>query len=50
MEKEGEHNNEASPRQIVQRLYLKNTLHKKRAGGVPQGVGPEFKPHTAKNK
>jgi hypothetical protein len=24
--------------------YLKNTYHKKRAGGVAQVVGPEFKP------
>jgi hypothetical protein len=24
--------------------------HKKRAGGVAQGVGPEFKPQTAKKK
>jgi hypothetical protein len=24
--------------------YLKKTHHKKRAGGVAQGVGPEFKP------
>jgi hypothetical protein len=26
------------------RLYLKNTLHKNKAGGVAQGEGPEFKP------
>jgi hypothetical protein len=26
------------------RPYLKKTLHKKRDGGVTQGVGPEFKP------
>jgi hypothetical protein len=29
---------------------LKKTLHKKRAGGVPQGVGPEFKPQYRKKK
>jgi hypothetical protein len=27
-----------------ERPYLKKTLHKKRAGGVAAGVGPEFKP------
>jgi hypothetical protein len=30
--------------------YLKNTHHKKWAGGVTQGVGPEFKPHYQKKK
>jgi hypothetical protein len=29
--------------QIVQRPHLEKT-HQKRAGGVAQGVGPEFKP------
>jgi hypothetical protein len=28
----------------------KKTLHKKRAGGVAQGVGPEFKSQYCKNK
>jgi hypothetical protein len=33
------------------RPYLKkNPSQKKRAGGVAQGVGPEFKPSTAKKK
>jgi hypothetical protein len=32
------------------RPYLKNTHHKKRAGGVAQSVGPEFKPHYCKKK
>jgi hypothetical protein len=33
------------------RLYLKRTYHKKkRAGGVAQGVGPEFKPQYHKKK
>jgi hypothetical protein len=32
------------------RPYLKKTLHKKRAGGMAQGVDPEFKPHYCKNK
>jgi hypothetical protein len=26
------------------RPYLKKSHHKKRAGGVAQGLGPEFKP------
>jgi hypothetical protein len=29
---------------------LKKTHHKKRAGGGPQGIGPEFKPQHLKNK
>jgi hypothetical protein len=29
---------------------LENTHHKKGAGGVAQGVGPEFKSHYCKNK
>jgi hypothetical protein len=29
---------------------LEKTLHKKRAGGVAQGVGPEFKPQYHKKK
>jgi hypothetical protein len=36
------------------RSYLKKSLHKrkkkKKAGGVTQGIGPEFKPSTAKKK
>jgi hypothetical protein len=32
------------------RHILKKTLHKKRAGGVAQGVGPEFKPQYGKKK
>jgi hypothetical protein len=34
---------EASPGKQFSRPYLRKTLHKKRAGGVAQGVGPEFK-------
>jgi hypothetical protein len=30
------------------RPYLKNTQHTKRAGGVAQGIGPEFKPQYRK--
>jgi hypothetical protein len=29
---------------------LKTAIAKKRTGRVAQGVGPEFKPRTAKNK
>jgi hypothetical protein len=32
------------------RAYLKQTCHKKRAGGVSQGVSPEFKPQYYKKK
>jgi hypothetical protein len=31
-------------------LILKKTHHKKRAGGVAQGVGPKFKPQYCKKK
>jgi hypothetical protein len=30
------------------RPYLEKTHHKRRAGGVAQGVGPEFKPQYPK--
>jgi hypothetical protein len=32
------------------RPYLEKTLHKKRAGRVAQGVGPEFKSQYHKKK
>jgi hypothetical protein len=32
------------------RPHLEKIHHKKRAGGVSQGVGPEFKPQHYKNK
>jgi hypothetical protein len=32
------------------RSYLKKTHHKKRAGGMAQGVGPEFKPQYHKKE
>jgi hypothetical protein len=32
------------------RPYLEKTHHKKRAGGVAQDVGPEFKPQYHKKK
>jgi hypothetical protein len=28
--------------------YLENTYHKKKTDGIPQGVGPEFKPQDCK--
>jgi hypothetical protein len=34
--------------QIVREILSRKTLHKKRADGVAQGVGPEFKPQYAK--
>jgi hypothetical protein len=33
---------------VHETLPQKETLHKKRAGGVAQGVGPEFKPQYRK--
>jgi hypothetical protein len=41
---------EASPGKQYERTYLKKTHHKKRADGVVQGVGPEFKPQYHKKK
>jgi hypothetical protein len=32
------------------RPYLKNTRHKKKAGGVAQGIGLEYKPQYQKKK
>jgi hypothetical protein len=32
------------------RPYLEKTLHKKRAGGMVQGVGPEFSQYQKKKK
>jgi hypothetical protein len=34
----------SQPRQIVHEILSQKTHHKKRACGVVQGVGPEFKP------
>jgi hypothetical protein len=36
--------------QIVRKTLSQKTLHKKRASGVAQGEGPEFKPQYCKNK
>jgi hypothetical protein len=35
---------------VFMRPYLEKTHHKKRAGGVTQGVGSEFKPQYHKKK
>jgi hypothetical protein len=40
----------SQPRQIVYDSLSQKTLHKDRAGGVAQGVGPEFKPQYSKIK
>jgi hypothetical protein len=32
------------------RPYLENTHHKKMAGGVAQGIGPEFNPQDCKKR
>jgi hypothetical protein len=41
----------SQPRQIVHKTLSQKTPHKNRAGGVPQGKGPEFKPqHCTKKK
>jgi hypothetical protein len=41
---------EASLGKQFLRSYLKKTHHKKRAGGVAQAVGPEFKPRHCKEE
>jgi hypothetical protein len=38
------------PRQMVHETLSRKTLHKNRAGGVPQGEVPEFKPQYHKKK
>jgi hypothetical protein len=37
-------------RQIVHETLSQKTLHKNRAGGVAQGVGPELSPSTTKKR
>jgi hypothetical protein len=44
-QRSGESRFETSPRQTVH-----ETLSQKRAGGVVQGIGPEFKPQYHKKK
>jgi hypothetical protein len=40
----------SQPRQIVCETLSWKTLHKNRAGGVAQGLGPRFKPQYLKKK
>jgi hypothetical protein len=40
----------SQPRQIVRKTLSQKNLHKKRADGVSQGVGPEFTPQHRKTK
>jgi hypothetical protein len=40
----------SQPRQTVHETLSQKNHHKKRAGGVAQGVGPEFKPQYHKKK
>jgi hypothetical protein len=41
---------QSQPRQIVHETLSQEIHHKKRAGGVVQGVDPEFKFHNHKRK
>jgi hypothetical protein len=41
---------QSQSRLIVLETYLKKSHHKKVAGGVTQGVGPEFKPQYRQKK
>jgi hypothetical protein len=41
---------QSQPGQIVHKTLSQKTLHKKRAGGVALGEGPEFKPQYYKKK
>jgi hypothetical protein len=40
----------SQPRQIVHKTLSRKNPSQKRAGGVAQGVGPEFKPQYQKKK
>jgi hypothetical protein len=40
----------SQPWQIVHEALSRKTLHKKRAGGVAQGVGPKIKPPVLQEK
>jgi hypothetical protein len=39
---------QSQPRQIVHKTLSQKNHHKKRTGGVAQGVDPEFKPQCQK--
>jgi hypothetical protein len=41
---------QSQPRQIVYKTLSQENTSQKRAGGVAQGVGPEFKSHYQKEK
>jgi hypothetical protein len=41
---------QSQPRQIVRETLSQKNLSQKRAGGVAQGVSPEFKPQCLKKK
>jgi hypothetical protein len=41
---------QSRPRQIFHETLSRKTLHKKRAGGVAQSEGPEFKPQNHTHK
>jgi hypothetical protein len=41
---------QSKPRQIVQETLSRKNPSQKRAGGVAQGIGPEFKPQYCKKK
>jgi hypothetical protein len=41
---------QSQPRQIVHKTLSQKKTIIKRAGGVSQGVGPEFKPQCCKNR
>jgi hypothetical protein len=41
---------QSQPRQIVCKTLSQKNPSRKRAGGVAQGIGPEFKPQHCKNK
>jgi hypothetical protein len=40
----------SQPREVVRETLSWKTLHKNRAGGMAEGVGPEFKPQYKKKK
>jgi hypothetical protein len=41
---------QSQPGQIVHKTLSSKSSTQKKAGGVTQGIGPEFKPHTPKKK
>jgi hypothetical protein len=45
-----EHSSKSAPGKQLTRPYLEDIHHKKRAGGVAQGVDPEFKPQYQHKK